>query len=76
MALMASPYEGIDMPLICLWGDVTSGGVEIVLRMVVHECGWWCMVVVIVGGDCGWCCIAVVIVGGDCDWWCMVMVIV
>ena len=31
MALMASPYEGIDMPLICVWSDVTSGGVEIVL---------------------------------------------
>ena len=29
------------------------------------ECGWWCMVVVIVGGECGWWCIVVVIVGGD-----------
>ena len=29
------------------------------------ECGWWCMVVVIVGCDCGWWCIVEVIVGGD-----------
>ena len=28
------------------------------------DCGWWCIVVVIVGGDCGWWCIVVVIVGG------------
>ena len=41
------------------------------------------------GGDCGWCCIVVVIVrgfwllwlvvvivGSDCGWWCMVVVIV
>ena len=42
------------------------------------ECGWWCIVVVIVGGDCGWCCIVVVIVGGDvvnvvggAEWWCL-----
>ena len=34
-------------------------------------CGWWCMVVVIVGGECGecgWWCMVVVIVGGDCGW--------
>ena len=29
------------------------------------ECGWWCIMVVIVGGECGWWCIVVVIVGGD-----------
>ena len=29
------------------------------------ECGWWCIVVVIVGGDCG-----------ECGWWCIVVVIV
>ena len=39
------------------------------------ECGWWCMVVVIVGGECGWWCMVVVIVGGDCGWWYMVVVI-
>ena len=36
--------------------------------LVVHsgsDCGWWCMVVGIVGGECGWWCIVVVIVGGD-----------
>ena len=26
-----------------------------------RECGWWCIVVVIVGGDCGWWCMVVVI---------------
>ena len=34
------------------------------------DCGWWCMVVVIVGGD------VVNVVGGDCAWWCLVVVIV
>ena len=29
------------------------------------EFGWWCIVVVIVGGDCGWWCIVVVTVRGD-----------
>ena len=29
------------------------------------DCGWWCMVVVIVGCDCGWWCILVVSVGGN-----------
>ena len=29
------------------------------------ECGWWCVMVVIVGGVCGWWCIAMVIMGGD-----------
>ena len=24
------------------------------------NCGWWCIVVVIVGGDCG-----------ECGWWCI-----
>ena len=28
------------------------------------DCGWWCIVVVIVEGECGWWCIVVVIVGG------------
>ena len=33
------------------------------------DCGWWCILVVIVGGgcgECGWWCMVVVIVGGDC----------
>ena len=29
------------------------------------DCGWWCIVVVIVGGDLGWWCIVLVIVGGN-----------
>ena len=40
------------------------------------ECGWWCIVVAIVGDDCGWWCIVVAIVGGDvvnvvsgAKWW-------
>ena len=39
------------------------------------DCGWWCIVVVIVGGYCDWWCIVVVIVGGDvvnvfgAQWW-------
>ena len=28
-----------------------------------------------VGGDCGWWCILVVIVSGDCGWWYMVIMI-
>ena len=40
------------------------------------KCGWWCIVVVIVGGDCCWWCMVVVIVGGDRGWCCIVVVIV
>ena len=29
--MIPSLYEGIDMPLICVWSGVTSGGVDIVL---------------------------------------------
>ena len=38
--------------------------------------GWWCMVMVNVGGDFGWWCTVVMIVGGDCGWWCMLVAIV
>ena len=46
--------------------------------IVESDCGWSCLVVLIVGGDCGecgWWCMVVVIVGGDCGWWYIVVVI-
>ena len=55
-----------------MWLLVHSGGE---CERWCGECGWRCIVVVIVGGDCGWRCMVVVIVGGGAvnvvggAWW-------